>query len=144
MSFSFAYPAWLNNLDKAKAIATQSNKLILVSLSNASETNGNDRSASKLFNNPCFISYAVHNLVLVKGDSTLNLGLDNDPLRSTSTINNPLSSIILMNNTGKILKQWSAIEALTPEGFVSQIIESSYEFKQGQLHKFNHPAILIK
>lgn len=148
MSFSFAYPAWLSDVEKAKAVATQSNKLILVSFTNDAATGETNKTNERIFKDGCFISYALHNLVLVKGDKTKNSSLINSLIQPTNTstanVNSPKNYTFLITAKGKVLKQWNNIEALTAEEFVGQLIDNSYEFKQVKSYKFNSPTIPIK
>ena len=102
----------------------------------------------RIFKDGCFITYALHHLVLVKANPTKNSAFINSLIQSntisTSNDNSANNYAFLMNSKGKLLKQWSNIEALTPEEFVGQLIDNSYEFKEGKSYKVSTPTISIK
>lgn len=122
-------PIWSTNFEEAKIEAGKSGKMILVSFSGSDWCIPCIKMEKQLFHSAAFEDYAVKDLVLVKADFPR---LKKNKLSKEQTeLNEQLASrynphgifplTLLIDGSGKVVKQWDGLPSETPEAFVGEI-----------------------
>jgi len=120
---------WLTNFEEAKSQAADTKKHILLNFSGSDWCAPCIRLRTEIFASGAFLEYAEDNLVLVNADFPR---LRKNQLDKTQTLHNeglaeaynadgkfPLT--LLLNSSGKVIKQWEGLPQKSPEQFVEEI-----------------------
>lgn len=133
MALAILSPAWLTNMDSAKAEATQAHKLILLNFSGSDWCAPCIRMKHEVFESDAFLEYANDHLVLVRADFPRNKKnqLDKKQVKHNETLAdkyNPQGKFpftVLINAEGKVIREWDGYHKEKPEAFVEAIKEAS-------------------
>ena len=120
---------WHYNLDEAKTIARQEHKHILLNFSGSDWCGPCIRLRKEILESSTFESYASAHLVLVRADfprqKKNQLSKDqvklNESLADKYNPDGKFPYTLLVDENGKVLKDWDGFPNETPEQFVSQI-----------------------
>jgi len=129
MAFFIAAPSWLGNFNKAMVEATKEHKLILINFSGSDWCGPCIRLTKEIFESQTFEDYAAKNLVLVRADFPRQKKNQLDPaqtklnesLADKYNSNGTFPLTLLVNENGKILKEWDGFPDESPEKFVLEI-----------------------
>lgn len=121
--------AWLGNFNDAKTEAAKTHKLILVNFSGSDWCGPCIRLRREILESAAFEDYASSNLVLVRADfprqKKNQLGKDqvklNEALADKYNAEGKFPYTLLVDENGKVLKQWDGFPDETPEQFIDQI-----------------------
>ncbi len=128
--FAFISPGgWTTDLGKAQKDAAQTNKLILLNFSGSDWCVPCIKTKKEIFDSEEFMKYASENLALVNADFPRQkknlqgaaLVKSNEALAEKYNPNGEFPLTILMDATGKILKEWEGFPGVTPAQFVEQL-----------------------
>jgi thioredoxin-related protein len=127
---------WLTNFEQAKSEASHSKKFIILYFSGSDWCAPCIRLKTEIFESPVFIAYAEDNLVLANADFPR---LKKNQLEKTQIRHNealadkynpegkfPLT--ILLDASGKFIKQWDGFPQKSPEQFVDEIKKTLDDF----------------
>lgn len=120
---------WHNNLDDAKQMAKKEHKLILLNFSGSDWCGPCIRLHKEIFAEDAFQKFAEANLVLVNADfprlkkNQLSPSQQkiNDAIAERYNGKGSFPYTVLLNEDGKILKDWDGLPKITAEGFVDEI-----------------------
>lgn len=120
---------WLTNFDQAKSEALQEKKFILLNFSGSDWCAPCIRLKSEIFSTDAFLDFAEQNLVLANADfpRLKKNQLDKNQVRHNEELAekyNPEGKFpltLLLNSSGKLIKQWEGMPQKTPEQFVEEI-----------------------
>ncbi|MGN6266636.1 MAG: thioredoxin family protein [Ginsengibacter sp.] len=129
LSGLFATPPWLNNLDKAKQIATTEHKLILLNFSGSDWCIPCMKLRTDIFNADAFMKYAKDNLILVNADFPRKKKdelpkeqqKENDALAAKYNPEGKFPFTILLDIKGNKLKVWDGYYSQGADNFVNEI-----------------------
>ena len=120
---------WLTNLDQAKSEASQKKKFILLNFSGSDWCAPCIRLKSEIFSSASFIAFAEENLVLTNADfprlkknqlDKSQIG-HNEALAEKYNPEGKFPLTILLNASGKEVRQWEGLPQKSPEQFVEEI-----------------------
>lgn len=129
ISLFFSGTIWLGNFSEAKIESIKEHKLILVNFSGSDWCGPCIRLKKEIFDSRAFEDYASNNLILVRADfprQKKNL-LAPEQVKSNETLAdkyNPEGTFpktLLVDEQGKILKEWDGFPNESPEKFILQI-----------------------
>ena len=120
---------WNTDFEKAKIEAAQSHKLILVNFSGSDWCSPCIRLKEEIFDSDVFEKYAEQNLILVRADFprlkknqlSKEQTKQNEKLADKFDPEGKFPFTILLNETGKILKEWEGYPDESPEKFVTEV-----------------------
>ena len=120
---------WLGDFNEAKLEASKSHKLILINFSGSDWCGPCIRERKEILENDAFVKYASDHLILVRADFPRQKKnqLSNDQIKKNEALAdkyNPDGKFpytILVNEQGKVLKDWDGFPNESAEQFVSQI-----------------------
>ena len=120
---------WSGDFDAAKTEASKSHKLILVNFSGSDWCGPCIRERKEILENPAFENYASDHLVLVRADFprqkknqlTPEQTKLNDALADKYNPDGKFHYTLLIDENGKVLKDWDGFPNESPEQFVAQI-----------------------
>ena len=129
MSFIFSGTIWLGNFNTAKIEATKEHKLILINFSGSDWCGPCIRLKNEIFESNVFEEYASNKLVLVRADFPREKKnqLDPEQVKRNDTLADKFNPdgkfplTLLVDEQGKILKEWDGFPNETAEKFVLQI-----------------------
>lgn len=121
--------AWLGDFSEAKLEASKSHKLILINFSGSDWCGPCIRERKEILENDVFTKYAADNLILVRADFPRQ---KKNQLSKEQTKRNELLAdkynpdgkfpyTLLVDENGKVLKDWDGFPNESPEKFVKQI-----------------------
>ena len=125
----FANVTWLGDFNQATAEAAKSHKLILINFSGSDWCGPCIRERKEILENDVFVNYAADHLVLVRADfprqkknqlSKEQIKL-NEALADKYNPEGKFPYTILVDERGKVLKDWDGFPNESPEQFVAQI-----------------------
>jgi len=129
----FANVTWLGDFSKATEEATRTHKLILINFSGSDWCGPCIRERKEILENDAFTNYAVDHLVLVRADFPRQK--KNQLSKEQTKLNENLADkynpdgkfpyTILVDEHGKVLKDWDGFPNESPEKFVAQIASIS-------------------
>jgi len=120
---------WLGDFTQAKTEATQKHKLILINFSGSDWCGPCIRLRKEILESDAFVNYASDHLVLVRADfprqkknqlSKEQVKL-NEALADKYNADGKFPYTLLVDENGKILKDWDGFPNETPEQFIAQI-----------------------
>ena len=125
---------WLNDFDKAKKIASEQEKLILLNFSGSDWCAPCVKMKRQVFDTHEFQSYAEENLVLVKADFPRQKKNQLDPkqkqhnekLAERYNPNGKFPLTLLLNADGNVIREWDGYTGASPTEFVTQLTPSSH------------------
>lgn len=120
---------WNTDFEKAKMEAIQSHRLIVLNFSGSDWCGPCIRMKKEIFESGAFEKYAAQNLVLVRADfprlKKNQLSKEqtkvNEALADTYNPEGKFPLTILVDEAGKVLKQWEGCPDESPEKFVNEI-----------------------
>ena len=120
---------WMGNFNEAKTEAAKTHKLILINFSGSDWCGPCIRLRKEILESAAFEDYATVNLVLVRADFPRQKKnqLSKDQVKLNETLADKYNAegkfpyTLLVNEDGKILKQWDGFPDETPEQFIVQI-----------------------
>jgi thioredoxin-related protein len=125
---------WENDFITAKVKATESHKNILINFSGSDWCGPCIRTHKEIFEKDAFVKYATDHLVLLKADfprlkknqlSAEQLKKNNDlAIKYNPDGDFPLT--VLIDEQGKVIKEWKGFPNVTPEVFVKQVADASH------------------
>ena len=124
-----APPAWQHDFEKAKQIARDEHKLILLNFSGSDWCGPCIRLHKEIFDSEPFLQYAESNLVLLNADFPRmkknqlpkELQKQNDELAEKYNSKGIFPYTILLSEEGKIINTWEGYPDGTPQDFVQKI-----------------------
>jgi thioredoxin-related protein len=128
---------WLGNFNEAKKEAAKNHELILIDFSGSDWCGPCIRERKEILENEAFTSYAAHHLILVRADfprqQKNQLSKDqvklNEALADKYNPDGKFPYTILVDENGKVLKDWDGFPNESPEKFVAQISETTEDRK---------------
>ena len=125
----FTTVTWLGDFNQAKTEATKSHKLILVNFSGSDWCGPCIRERKEILENAVFENFASDHLILVRADfprqSKNQLSKEqvklNEALADKYNPDGKFPYTLLIDENGKILKDWDGFPNESPENFVAQI-----------------------
>ena len=125
---------WETDLDKAKQLAADQHKLILLNFSGSDWCGPCIRLHSEIFERPVFISFADSNLVLLiadfprlkKNQLPPAQQQKNEQLADTYNPKGYFPYTVLLDASGRVIQAWNGYPKLSPEQFVHAIKAISY------------------
>lgn len=129
LSLSVSEPAWLTNFEKGKTEAIASNKLIVLNFSGSDWCGPCIRLKKEIFGSKAFEKYAADKLVLVNADFprykknqlSKQQVKENEALAEKYNSSGKFPFTVLLDASGKVLKQWDGLPDETPEKFVDEL-----------------------
>jgi thioredoxin-related protein len=125
----FANVTWLGDFNKATSEASKSHKLILINFSGSDWCGPCIRERKEILENDAFTNYAAEHLILVRADFPRQK--KNQLSKEQTKLNETLADkynpdgkfpyTILVDEHGKVLKDWDGFPNESPEKFVEQI-----------------------
>lgn len=120
---------WLGNFNKAKIEAANEHKLILINFSGSDWCGPCIRLKKEIFESKVFEDYASDKLVLVRADFPRQKKNELDPeqvklneiLADKYNVDGKFPFTLLVDEQGKILKEWDGFPNESPEKFILQI-----------------------
>jgi thioredoxin-related protein len=121
--------SWLGDFNRAQTEAQQSHKLILINFSGSDWCGPCIRLRKEILESTTFENYAAGHLLLVRADfprqkknqlSKEQVKL-NETLADKYNADGKFPFTLLVDEHGKVLKQWDGFPDETPEKFVEQI-----------------------
>jgi len=120
---------WLTDFEQAKWKASQENKMILLNFSGSDWCAPCIRLKEKIFASEIFLQHAEDNLVLANADfprlKKNQLGkkqiLHNEDLAEKYNPDGKFPLTILLNASGKLIKQWEGVPQKTAKQFVEDL-----------------------
>lgn len=128
---------WETDFEKAKQVAADEHKLILLNFSGSDWCGPCIRLRSEIFNSNAFSSFADSNLVLLNADFprlkknqlSRELQQKNEQLADTYNPKGNFPYTVLLDASGKVIQSWNGLPRLSPEQFVQEIKALSYAGK---------------
>src|SRR4051794_37816100 len=125
----FTKPTWLTDLEKGKTEAAGSNKLIVLNFSGSDWCGPCIRLKKEIFESNAFENYSSEKLVLVNADFprykknqlSKEQVKENESLAEKYNSTGRFPFTVLLDASGKVLKQWDGFPGETPEKFVDEI-----------------------
>lgn len=134
LSFITTGNTWENDFTLAKTKATASHKNILINFSGSDWCGPCIRTHKEIFEKDAFVKYASDHLVLLKADfprlkknrlSAEQLQKNNDlAVKYNPEGDFPLT--ILIDENGKVIKEWKGFPNVTSEVFVKEVADASH------------------
>jgi thioredoxin-related protein len=129
VSLTVAQPTWLTDFEKGKTEATASKKPILLNFSGSDWCGPCIRLKKEFFGSDAFVKYAGDKLVLVNADFPRykKNQLPREQVKKNEALAEKYNSsgkfpfTVLIDQSGKILKQWDGLPDETPEKFIDEI-----------------------
>jgi thioredoxin-related protein len=120
---------WLGDFGKAQAEASATRKLILINFSGSDWCGPCIRLRKEILESAKFNDFAAENLILVRADFPRQK--KNQPSRDQVKLNEALADkynpegkfpfTLLVDDKGKVLKEWDGYPDETPDQFIAQI-----------------------
>jgi thioredoxin-related protein len=125
----FSNVTWLGDFNQATVQAAKSHKLILINFSGSDWCGPCIRERKEILENDVFTNYAADHLVLVRADfprqKKNQLGKEqvklNEALADKYNPDGKFPYTILVDENGKVLKDWDGFPDESPAQFVAQI-----------------------
>jgi len=120
---------WMGDFSQAKTEAAQKHRLILINFSGSDWCGPCIRLRKEILESDAFVNYASDHLVLVRADfprqkknqlSKEQVKL-NEALADKYNADGKFPYTLLVDENGKILKDWDGFPNETPEQFITQI-----------------------
>ena len=129
LSIFVSSPEWLTDFNKAQQESVQSKKMILLNFSGSDWCAPCIRMRTEIFDSDVFNKYAAEHLVLVNADFprlkkhqlTKEQTRQNEMLADKYNKDGKFPFTVLLNQDGKVLKEWDGLPKESPELFVDEI-----------------------
>ena len=127
--FFYSTIAWETDFTRAKQLAREEHKFILLSFSGSDWCGPCIRLHKEVFENDAFSQYAKEHLVLLNADFprlkknqlSKEQQKKNDQLADVYNKEGVFPRTLLLDSTGNILKTWDGYAGLSPEDFTNQV-----------------------
>jgi thioredoxin-related protein len=127
--FSLPGISWLGDFKEATTAAARQHKLILINFSGSDWCGPCIRLRKEILESDAFVNYAADHLVLVRADFPRQKKnqLDKDQVKRNEALAdkyNPDGKFpytLLVDEQGKVLKEWDGFPNVSPDNFVLQI-----------------------
>lgn len=133
LSFILTGNVWEYDFSVAKTKATEKNGYILINFSGSDWCGPCIRTHKEIFEKDAFVKYAEDHLVLVRADfprlkknqlSPDQLKKNNDlAIKYNPDGDFPLT--VLLDENGKLIKEWKGFPNVSPEAFVKQVEDAT-------------------
>ena len=128
-SMMFTVPAWKTDFNAAKTEASEKHELILVNFSGSDWCLPCMKLKKTIFDNENFVSYASEKLILVNADfprqNKHKLSQEqtkmNEALAEKFNPEGKFPYTVLVNEDGKVIKQWDGLPDGSADKFIDQI-----------------------
>jgi thioredoxin-related protein len=128
-TFFLAVPDWGTDFEKAKQIAVQEHKLILLNFSGSDWCGPCIRLRKDIFDSETFKKMADTTLVLVNADFPRQrknqlpkeLQQQNDKLADKYNATGVFPLTVLLTTDGKLIKKWEGYPTIGAENFINQV-----------------------
>ena len=135
VSFLSVTPEWLTNMDEAKKIAGENNKLILLNFSGSDWCAPCIKMKKEVFLQDAFLQYAEEHLILVRADfprlkkNQLEAAQvkHNEALAEQYNPTGKFPYTLLLDANGKLIKAWDGYKTMAPEDFVKELSQASHD-----------------
>ncbi len=125
----FTTTDWLNDFDRAREVAKENNKMILLNFSGSDWCAPCIKMKRDVFDNAEFQTYASGNLVLVRADfpRLKKNQLDaeqkahNEKLAEKYNPHGKFPLTLLLDAEGKVIAEWDGFKGASPAEFIDQI-----------------------
>ncbi|WP_428327377.1 thioredoxin family protein [Mucilaginibacter sp.] len=125
----FVNVTWLGDFNEATAEAAKSHKYILINFSGSDWCGPCIRERKEILENDAFVKYAADHLVLVRADFprqkknqlSKEQTKKNEALADKYNPEGKFPYTILVDEHGKVVKDWDGFPNESPESFVNQI-----------------------
>ncbi len=122
-------PEWHHNLDEARQIAQKEHRFIVLNFSGSDWCGPCIRMHKEIFASEAFTNLAANKLVLVNADfprlkrNQLSKGQQtiNDALADKYNPNGKFPYTVLLDQDGKVIKDWEGFTGNKPEEFCNQL-----------------------
>ncbi len=127
--FCMSFTNWHKSMDEAKMLAQKEHKHILLNFSGSDWCGPCIRLHKEIFDSEAFQQFAETNLVLVNADfprlkkNQLSASQQkiNDAIADQYNSKGSFPFTVLLNENGKVLKQWEGFPKMTPDEFVDDV-----------------------
>lgn len=127
---AFAGPVWLNDFNEAKILASKNQQYILINFAGTDWCGPCITMRKEIFGDEAFASYAEKHLVLLRADfPRLKKNLPskeqiakNEELASRYNKDGKFPYTVLVDATGRVIKQWDGLPDEKAAGFVQDIV----------------------
>jgi len=127
--FCMSFTNWHKSMDEAKMLAQKEHKHILLNFSGSDWCGPCIRLHKEIFDSEAFQQFAETNLVLVNADfprlkkNQLSVSQQkiNDAIADRYNSKGSFPFTVLLNENGKVLKQWEGFPKMTPDEFVDDV-----------------------
>lgn len=128
-TFLFTSPIWLTDLNEAKTEAYKQHKMILINFSGSDWCSPCIQLKKKIFNTSTFNDFADSSLILVNADfprkkknkPSPNQVIKNDALAEKYNPNGKFPYTLLLNVSGRVVKEWDGYPNISASKFVNEI-----------------------
>jgi thioredoxin-related protein len=125
----FVSTSWLTNFEQAKQQAKEKDQMILLNFSGSDWCAPCIKMKKEVFDSPQFQEFADEKLVLVKADFPrhkknlldANQREHNEKLAEQFNSTGRFPLTILLDNNGKVIKQWDGYSDMSPEKFIDEL-----------------------
>lgn len=133
LSFILTGNVWEYDFSVAKTKATEKNGYILINFSGSDWCGPCIRTHKEIFEKDAFVKYAEDHLVLVRADfpRLKKNQLSPDQLKKNNDLAikyNPEGDFpltVLLDENGKLIKEWKGFPNVSPEAFVKQVEDAT-------------------
>jgi len=127
--FCMSFTGWHKSLDEAKALAQKEHKHIILNFSGSDWCGPCIRLHKEIFDSEQFQQFAATNLVLLNADfprlkkNQLPSAQQkiNDAIADQYNSKGSFPFTVLLNENGKVLKQWEGFPKITADQFVDEL-----------------------
>ena len=126
---AMSFTHWQPNFEKAKQIAKDEHRLILLNFSGSDWCGPCIRMRKEIFDNEAFAGFADSSLVMVNADFPRNkknqlsktTQLQNDQLAEKYNASGKFPFTLLLDENGKIIQSWDGLPNLSAQQFAVEI-----------------------
>ena len=128
-AFLLGHAPWLTDFNQAKTEAYQKHKMILLNFSGSDWCSPCIQLKKKIFDTDTFIQFADSSLVLVNADfprkkknkPSPEQSASNDALAEKYNSSGKFPYTLLLDASGRVVKEWDGYPDISPAEFVQQI-----------------------
>jgi thioredoxin-related protein len=127
--FLMVQPQWLTDFSKAKNLAQEQHKMILLNFSGSDWCGPCIRMHKEIFEDSSFDQFAAESLVLVKADFPrlkknqlpAELTKSNEALAAEYNPEGVFPLTVLLDETGKVVKRWEGYPGVSAEKYIADL-----------------------